>query len=56
VSIWFNLVAFHRAIVHPILRLYESVVINLVEWIIRNLKENLIFDGGFGLNSLGDYR
>jgi hypothetical protein len=41
-SIWFNSVAFHRAIVRPILRLYESVVINLVRRIIRSFKGNLI--------------
>jgi hypothetical protein len=44
-------VAFHKAIVCPIPRPYETVVIFL------NKKDNQEFKGefGFGLNSLGSY-
>jgi hypothetical protein len=51
VYIWCILVAFHKAIVCPIPRPYETVVIFL------NKKDNQEFKGefGFGLNSLGSY-
>jgi ABC-type transporter lipoprotein component MlaA len=42
VSIWFNLMTFHRTIVRPILRLYKNVVISLVRRITKSLKGNLI--------------
>jgi hypothetical protein len=35
-------VAFNRAIIRPILKLYESVVISLVRRITRSLKGNVI--------------
>jgi hypothetical protein len=42
VSIWFNIVAFHRVLIRPILRLCESVVISLIRRITKSLKGNLI--------------